>query len=98
MDVVWHPIKSEADLPPEGGVYWVTAQADDEDGQFSYEVELADWDNSSKHWFPYANDSLLGHCPARWDEGAYGDGRADDYQIVIAWASYERPAPYEGGA
>jgi hypothetical protein len=45
---------------------------------------------------PYANDTSLYH--ARWDEKAYGDGRADDYQIVIAWASYERPAPYEGEA
>jgi hypothetical protein len=48
MDVVWHPIKSEADLPSEGGIYWVTTQTDNEDGRFSYEVELADWDNSNK--------------------------------------------------
>lgn len=41
MDVVWHPIKSEADLPPRGGIYWVTTQADDENGRFSYAVELA---------------------------------------------------------
>lgn len=96
MSVIWHPIKTSADLPPEGGVYWVTTQADDENGRFSYEVELADWDSSNSAWLPYANDTSLYH--ARWDEKAYGDGRADDYQIVIAWADYTPPVPYEGEA
>lgn len=94
MHVDWHPIRGKDDLPTELGVYWVTVKFDDEEGQFYYNVELANWDNSNNEWSPYVDDSRIWHM--RWDEKAYGDGREYDYQIVVAWAEYETPEPYEG--
>lgn len=82
MDVVWHPIKSEANLPPKGdyGDKWLTVRW--EDGSRGAYVGYCDasyvWDISGQR--------------IPWDH----PGRRG--QRVIAWADYAPPAPYEGEA
>ncbi len=86
MDVVWHPIKSGADLPTQSGEYLVTIYDSSVDARY---VRIADYDAEDVMWI---ERGWQAGTPAAWA----WEGESWMWRRVTAWRPL--PKPYEGGA
>jgi hypothetical protein len=74
--VVWHPIKSVADLPHRPHDCWLT-------------LSFPSGRCIGEGWYSVAGGWWIDGRYQKWDA---------DHPLVIAWADYTPPKPYEGEA